>query len=224
MEDLYFLHYDCIQCMLNFEHIKFKYYLNLKFVNRLFEALSLCINSHDYKQAMKLLNLLKSSTDFKIARFTSLQLKCEFFSHDETQNEDIWKHLTNLQKLHLIANNSDNFGIIRHYPISTNLTYLKIKCAFDRMEFYPNHFDNFKRLKLCNIFVNCKINFLNTLTNLESLTRTFTNIIHIGIVLHHEYHSKLTYLKIDGMSFVHLHRMTQLKCKIWTNVGLVKNL
>lgn len=222
MEDIYIFNHDCIQCMMNFQYVNVRHYVNFISFNKLFYTSSLYIDAKNYTNVMKQLNILQSSHDYKITKLTSIRIKCKFFPGDRKQHKYIWTHFTNLQRLYFVIYDSTRCAEMRYYPISTHLTHLKIKNISNIMEFSPVDINSFRYLKLHNVFTSCKTEFLKTSTKLESLTRTFSEDVYIYIKLGHQYNRNLTYLKISNVKWVFLSGMTQLKCKILNNVEILQ--
>lgn len=214
MEDIYHLNHDCINCTLNFKYQQFQYYFNIRLINKLFylnasPILSLFIRKYNYSEAMNELNILKSLS------LSSLKIKCGILS-DDRWNKNIWKYYTNLQKLSFCAITShSNMNYCR---VSSKLTYLKIQCIDCVLEVKWNCFDNLRYLKLYNIMIHTTGDYYHKLTNLISLTRSFEKRACMEIDLYYEYHSNLTYLKLQNMQKVILSRMTQLKIKLLDNI------
>lgn len=218
---MYYFNYDCIHCLLTFEHVNLTFYRNIKLITKSFHSISisistLCIEKINYSDALQQLNGFIYRSDY----LTSLKIKCTAIHTDKKEYENIWKYFTNLKKLYICIQCS--FDDLRYYPISTNLTYLNLRCIHDTMLIEPNHPENILCLKLYNMTLKMSGNCFNRFTNLNSLTRDFLHDAKIGMTLMSKYNSKLTYLKLNNIDFVDLNRMTQLETKILSNIQLLE--
>lgn len=230
MEDIYHLHRDCIQSMLDFEYMKFQYCVNLKLIHRSFYTernfiSSLCINSSIYSDALDKLRILKNKNNI-----TSLKIKCNNFSNNVARQNDLWNQITNLCKLTInidflqSTENKHADYSMRDHETFTKLTYLKIKCANGTMDFDPKSSTNLMYLKLKNIFLYSPVDYFKKLTNLISLNRNFPDETPVNLQLYYKYHSNLIHLKLNNMRELSLHGMTQLKTQILRNIERVIRL
>lgn len=212
MEDIYIFNYDCIQCVLNFDYLEFTYHSNIRFINKYFlKTSSKMFSAYYFFIPLIQLNLPN--------RLTSLQFKCLSFP-SQNSPYNLWEQFINLQKLDIQITNASVW--MEHFPITLNLTYLKIKCVNGYECFSFDGCKNLRCLNLNNVTICSWDSYSRKLTNLETLIHKYP--YKSKVILLHACHSNLKYLKLNNLNSLSLLGMTQLQTKILSNINDIGNL